>query len=335
MSLWLVRAGRHGEQEQGALEHNVVTIGWQKLPDLSHIQNKEELTEIYKPVYPEHRGLTVSNRVGQVWRFVKEIQKGDLVALPLKTQSMIAVGEVVGDYEYKELTPLIKHIRKVKWLKTIPRSEFDPDILYSFGSLLTVCTIKRNDAENRVRILLGQKKTDVSPISSETAEESIDIEQSAKDQIVKHIETKFKGHELATLVDAILKAQGYVTKKSLPGPDGGVDILAASGPLGFGEPRICVQVKSSSSAVDSKIIRELMGVMSKVGANQGLIVAWGGFNSGAINEAKDSFFSIRTWDQGVLLEEIFKYYDRFDDELKAALPLKRIWGLVLEEESSE
>jgi predicted Mrr-cat superfamily restriction endonuclease len=27
MSLWLVRAGRHGEQEQGALEHSVVTIG--------------------------------------------------------------------------------------------------------------------------------------------------------------------------------------------------------------------------------------------------------------------------------------------------------------------
>ena len=28
MSLWLVRAGQHGGQEQIALEQNVVTIGW-------------------------------------------------------------------------------------------------------------------------------------------------------------------------------------------------------------------------------------------------------------------------------------------------------------------
>ena len=50
-----------------------------------------------------------------------------------------------------------------------------------------------------------------------------------------------------------------------------------------------------------------------------------------IKEAKDVFFSIRLWDQGALIDEIFKYYDKFDDELKAELPLKRIWGLVVEE----
>jgi restriction system protein len=40
------------------------------------------------------------------------------------------------------------------------------------------------------------------------------------------------------------------------------------------------------------------------------------------------------WDQGDLLEAIFKYYERFDDELKAELPLKKIWGLVSEVEES-
>jgi predicted Mrr-cat superfamily restriction endonuclease len=28
MSLWLIRAGSQGEQEEGALANNVVTIGW-------------------------------------------------------------------------------------------------------------------------------------------------------------------------------------------------------------------------------------------------------------------------------------------------------------------
>ena len=41
--------------------------------------------------------------------------------------------------------------------------------------------------------------------------------------------TKFCGHNLVRLVEAILKAQGYVTTKSEPGKDNGIDILAGSG----------------------------------------------------------------------------------------------------------
>lgn len=331
MSLWLVRAGRHGEQEQGALENEVVTIGWNDLPDLSDIKTKEELAELYVNVYPTAKKMQAANEVGQIWRFVHQIQKGDRVALPLKKQSAIAIGEVKGEYEYNELANNIKHIRRVKWLKTIARSAFDQDILYSLGAFMTVCQISRNDAENRVKEVLRKEVPPEVAEGPEVAEE-IDIEQYVKDQIVKHIGRKFKGHNLARLVEAILHAQGYVTKVSEPGPDGGVDILAAAGPLGFDDPRICVQVKSSSSQADVKILRELQGVMSKVRAEQGLLVSWGGFTKEAIKEARDAFFSTRLWDAGDLLEAIFKYYERFDDELKAELPLKRIWGLVLEEE---
>jgi restriction system protein len=41
----------------------------------------------------------------------------------------------------------------------------------------------------------------------------------------------------------------------------------------------------------------------------------------------------RLWDQGALFDEISKYYEKFDDELKAELPLKRIWALVDKNES--
>lgn len=331
MSLWLVRAGRHGEQEQGALERNVVTIGWNEFSDLSNIKTKDELAELYAKENPTSKKMQAANEVGQIWRFVREIQKDDLVALPLKTQSAIAIGKVVGDYEYKELTNNIKHIRRVKWLKTIPRSVFDQDLLYSLGAFMTVCQISRNDAENRVKKLLNKEAIDVGE-KPEITEEAIDIEEYARDQIVKFIGRKFKGHNLARLVEAILHAQGYVTNKSGPGPDGGVDILAAAGLLGFDAPRICVQVKSSSSQIDVKVFRELRGVMSKVGADQGLLISWGGFTKKAIQEARDAFFSIRLWDAGDLIEAIFKHYERFDGELKAELPLKRIWGLVIEED---
>jgi restriction system protein len=131
-------------------------------------------------------------------------------------------------------------------------------------------------------------------------------------------------------VEAILKAQGYITKNSEPGKDGGVDILAGSGPLGFNDPRICTQVKSSSLPLDIRILRELQGVMQRVNAKQGLLVAWGGFTKDAIQEARNVFFSIRLWDQGDLIDEVLTHYEQFSDELKAELPLKRIWTLVEE-----
>ena len=147
-------------------------------------------------------------------------------------------------------------------------------------------------------------------------------------KIIRHLETKFKGHELTRLVEQILKAQGYVTTASPPGPDGGIDILAGSGPLGFSDPKICVQVKSTEGQADVKIYRELVGVMSKVKADFGLLVSWSGFNNKMLKEAKEDFFKVRLWSANDVVDEIFKHYDKFSDEFKAELPLKKIWTLV-------
>jgi len=71
--------------------------------------------------------------------------------------------------------------------------------------------------------------------------------------------------------------------------------------------------------------------MQSFKAEQGLLVAWGGFKRTVREEARRSFFTVRLWDSGNLLDEILKYYDKFPDDLKAELPLKKIWSPVLEE----
>lgn len=55
------------------------------------------------------------------------------------------------------------------------------------------------------------------------------------------------------------------------------------------------------------------------------------FTKDAIQEAKNLYFSVRLWDQGNIIDEIIEHYENFNDELKAELPLKRIWTLVSEE----
>jgi restriction system protein len=106
---------------------------------------------------------------------------------------------------------------------------------------------------------------------------STDIEQVASDQITARIAQEFAGHGLATLVSALLTAEDFVCEQSPPGPDGGVDILAGRGPLGLDTPRLLVQVKSGGQ-IGAPVVTQLHGVMSTHGADQGLLVAWGGLS---------------------------------------------------------
>ena len=124
MSLWVVRAGKHGEQEETAIKEHLVCHQWNELPDYSSYRTKDDLRALYKQTYPGESEKQVISGLGQVWRFARDIQKGDLVALPLKTQSAIAFGRIAGEYQYKRFAPNVMHVRSVEWLKTVPRSVF-------------------------------------------------------------------------------------------------------------------------------------------------------------------------------------------------------------------
>jgi len=334
MTLWLVRAGKLGEREDIALKNNIATMGWEELSDLSSLQHRPELTDMLRKTYQDDKPNTLRNWESQLWSFVHEMKPGDLIVLPLKHRSIIMIGEVAGDYRYNKENPIYaKHTRPVKSWQEFPRNKFDQDLLYSFGALSTVCRISRNRAEERVRAILGGTALSTEKKEEETKQETgLDIEQYASDQIVNYIQTKLKGHELAYLVGAVLKAQGYEVKISPEGPDGGVDILAGRGPLGFESPRLVVQVKSYDSPVDVSVLRELSGVMSTFGADQGLVVSWGGFKSSVEKEAARQYFKIRLWDADDLVRMVQENYENLPDDMQAELPLKQIWTLITEEE---
>jgi restriction system protein len=337
MALWLVRAGKYGEREDFALQNNLALIGWEELPDLSYIKVRKELTTLLKKSYPDLNPKTLMNWESQIWPFVKEISVGDLIALPLKHRAVIAIGEFTGDYCFIGDNPInARHVRPVKWLNEFPRNQFGQDLLYSLGAAMTVCRIRRNNAESRVRNILAGKKDIQTTISDSSiaveSESLVDLEEIARDQITSYINRELKGHGLARLVGAILQAQGYQVRVSPEGPDGGVDIIAGRGTLGFESPRLVVQVKSSDTPIDVGVLRELQGVISSFGAELGLIVAWGGYRGTVEKEAARQFFKIRLWDAKDLVLNLQENYERLPENIQAELPLKRIWALVKEEE---
>ncbi len=195
----------------------------------------------------------------------------------------------------------------------------------------------RSDAEARIRAMAVNKWQTTGP-SLDVPEESkgeayYDLEEVTRTQIAQLIERKFKGKNLERLVNAILKAKGHTTlwdprQKS----DGGVDILAASGLMGFGNPRICVQVKSEAGSVGIEVLDRLVGTMDKVKADQGLLVAWGGFKDTVLREQPNHFFRVRMWDQDDIIDEVLDNYEKLGDEIRAELPLKRIWTVAADED---
>ncbi|MCG8316494.1 MAG: hypothetical protein MI976_25055 [Pseudomonadales bacterium] len=63
--------------------------------------------------------------------------------------------------------------------------------------------------------------------------------------------------------------------------------------MGFGDQTICVEVKSGTTLVDRPTVDKL-----------------------------------RLWSQDDLLEQLFACYDKLDDEIKAEVPLKRVWAVT-------
>lgn len=338
MAIWLVRAGARGEFEKKFLDENRIYLTWSGLSqDLSTLRDRGQLRSLLEDVYPDAPRGRITNNLGQIWGFSMGIDRGDWVVLPSKQKPAIHIAEVKGDYTFNpDSEDPFYHYREIRWIvQDVPRSNFDQDLLYSFGAFMTVCRVSRNDAEERIRRMADNQWRSTGPILSDRKrleEDSIesgdgleDIEQAGRDQVAKLILARFQGHGMARLVDAVLRARGYTTYLSPEGPDKGIDILAAPEPMGFGEPRVCVQVKSGDSALDRPTLDQLIGTMQNVQASHGLLVSWGGFKSSVDKEEATQFFRVRLWDQGDLINQVLTHYDKLDDDIRTELPLKRIW----------
>lgn len=347
MELWLTRAGSHGEYEQKFLDEGRVYLTWEELDaDLSKLDNRNSLLDLLEQTYPNEKLKRLQNHSSQIWPFVKVMQHGDWVVLPSKKQPVVYIGRITGDYVHNRTGPdPYFHWRSVEWFgQEIPRSNFGQDLLYSFGAFMTICRIQRNNALARLQAMykngwqpentkssLQQSNTKLTVYNDDVSNDEntdFNLADLAKQQVVRLIEQKFKGHEFTRLIAEILKAQGYTIWQSPEGADGGADILASNGMMGFGEQKICVEVKSGTGTTDRPTVDKLLGAMSKFNAAHGLFVAWGGFKQHVQKDMASSFFRLRLWSQDDVLEELFAVYDKLDDELKAQLPLKRVWTVA-------
>jgi restriction system protein len=344
--LWIVRAGKHGERELAAIEQSRLLPGFLEVGDLQKLKGRDAIFAHMEQVLPGAGQNRLKNFAAQLNQFAHTIQIGDLVVMPRKVTNGVAIGEVTGDYTYDADDPY-RHSRAVKWLEvSVPRDAFKQDLRHSFGAFMTICEVKRNSALERVRAVLktgadpgallgkqGMAPAQVTEEDADAADYPTDIEDIANQQIISLIKSEFAGHALADLVAEILRVEGYTTKVSPPGADGGVDILAAGGMLGLGEDRICVQVKSGDGPANHDVVLRLIGSVSNTQARTGLLVSIGGVNAPAQKELDNNFFKLRLWQMADLLKALFRAYGDLSAETRAKLLLKQIWAPISESDT--
>lgn len=132
-------------------------------------------------------------------------------------------------------------------------------------------------------------------------------------------------YEFQDIVAALLDGMGYhISEIASRGPDGGIDIIAYTDPLGTKQPRIIVQVKHRPEAsISSDEIQKLAGTLKRA-SDVGIFVTSGSFSKPAMKEARESREHIELIDFERFLSLWIEYYAELTDEQKNMLPLHPI-----------
>jgi type II restriction endonuclease, putative len=318
--------GIHTLDDNLFLKNNVIAIGWSEMGDLSKIPaNREAFKERYANVYNNATKGSIATGAGMLYRFRYEMQIGDYVVFPSKSNREVNIGTIESDYLYDSTQIEYQQMRKVKWIKSFSRMKFTQGALYEIGSALTLFSVK--NYKNEFLNVLGDKSynhsTSVDPTIEVTADEII---ENTKDFILKELSRQLKGYDLENFIADLLRAMGYRTIVSPQGGDSGIDITAYKDEL---PPRILVQVKSQDSDIKEATIQSLKGAMRE--GDYGVFVTLSNYTKNA-QKYLDNTPIIRGINGIELVDLILKYYVDLSPKYRKIIPLKRVYIPVPSEE---
>ncbi len=323
--------GIHTQDDHLFLNDNVIAIGWKAFGDLKAIEpTREAFKEHYEKTYPEVKRGSIATCAGMLYRFLHEVEVGDYVVFPSKSDRKINIGLIEGEYEY--VPDAIEYVqqRKVKWLKHLPRTFFSQGALYEVGSTLSFFVVKSYADEYLAALDKNIKKNSV--ISSDDEDETVaateeDIIETTKDFILKELSKNLKGYDLEEFVADLLNAMGYRTTVSKHGS--GIDITAYKDEL---PPRILVQVKSQDGDIKETTIQSLKGAMRE--GDYGLFVTLSNYTKNAQKYLENTPI-IRGINGTELVDLILKYYEQLSEKYRKMIPLKMVYIPVPRENTKE
>ena len=335
-TLWVVRAGRKAAYLAHFLSEGLVAIGWGRVGPVGPNDSDEDLRRRFEEAYPEDKPGTRASWVAQVKRFVREVEVGDTVVTYDPETRQYHVGQVGTDATISTRTVDIserhEYVRKVKWKGTVSRDDLSTTTRNSLGSISTLFNPSVSASNEMLQLFYGEKQTSQSVEGTRPQPDETDSSQILQEYIDKSDEfiadqiAKLDWDQLQELVAGIVRAMGYRTRISKQGPDRGVDVFASPDGLGLEEPRIFIEVKHREGTVGAPEIRSFLG--GRRDGDRCLYVSTGGFSKEARYEAERSQIPLTLLAMPELRELFVDYYESLDSEIRALVPLRKVYWPV-------
>jgi restriction system protein len=150
--IWGIRAGKGGEAHDLFIGECVIALSDADLGNLSKLpMTRDDFYMAYRKKHPEETKTGSAGIGGKFFRFIHEINVGDLVVYPALSDKTIYVGCISGDYIFAKASPF-PHQRSVVWKFMIPKSDFSLAARYELGAARTFFEFKKNAEELLARI---------------------------------------------------------------------------------------------------------------------------------------------------------------------------------------
>lgn len=321
-NIYCVRA-YFGKYTKEFINGGYVAIGWLPNNDLSNIENKNELYTLYKNEYPKDTSnLVIGVQVGQISRFIFDIQGGDYVITPAEDTNYLYYGTIENDSYYhetagKDTCPYL-HRKKVNWNKEpVLRSEFSVPFQNTMRSSLTVFAVSHKSNFFEV---IG--RTDLVPRGEKIVK--FDYYKTILNRILELDDQEFE-----ILVTHILSALGFEGSEHTGRiGDGGVDATGELDVSGLAKIKVFVQAKRYrlGSKIGHSVVKNLRSNIPSGG--QGAFITTADFQRKAQEVANEvGFPRIGLINGEQLVDILTEHWTDIPDEFKEKLGLKI--GLVV------
>lgn len=319
-NIFFVRSN-YGSFTPQFIEGGYVGIGWLVKTDLSHIKTRDELYPIYKKDNPlDTSNIVIGQQVGQISRFLLEIQKGDYVLSQSINSDHIHYGIVTDGYFYdpsKSDGCPYPHRKKIRWEAELPRSAFSVPFQNTIRSSLSVFSVSQTydffDVIGKAE-LVPQK-----PQQFETSYHKIILSR-----VMELDATEFE-----LLITHLLAALGFEGAEHTGRPgDGGVDATGELNIAGMAKIKVFVQAKryKPEKLIRSSDVKALRQSIPRDG--QGTFITTARYDKHCKEIALDPDFPrIGLINGNQLVDLLTEHWEDIPEEFQKKLGLKI--GLVL------
>ncbi len=99
-NVWCVRADV-GTFADEFVNGGYAGIGWLRNKNLSRVAGKDEIRRFYKENSPQDKDGRVNTNVGQIARFMLEVEIGDYILTPTSNSALVRYGRVTSEPYYE------------------------------------------------------------------------------------------------------------------------------------------------------------------------------------------------------------------------------------------